>query len=111
MLDTVTGARIRVETGLPDAACFVRADRSQFETALVNMAVNARDAMDGEGTLTLQLACGAGKPAIRGHAPAPGPFAAVSLTDTGSGIPPEVLGRIFEPFFTTKDVGKARGSA
>ena len=45
MLDTVAGARIRVVTELPDAPCFVRADRSQFETALVNMAVNARDAM------------------------------------------------------------------
>jgi PAS domain S-box-containing protein len=109
MLDTVTGARIRVVIELPDAACFVRADRSQFETALVNMAVNARDAMDGEGTLTLRLACGSGKPAIRGHAPAPGPFAAVSLADTGSGIPPEVVGRIFEPFFTTKEVGKGTG--
>ena len=109
MLDTVTGARIRVETDLPDAPCFVRADRSQFETALVNMAVNARDAMSGEGALTLRLACGMGKPAIRGHAAAPGPFAAVSLADTGSGIAPEVLGRIFEPFFTTKDIGKGTG--
>jgi PAS domain S-box-containing protein len=109
MLDTVTGGRIRVVTELPDVACFVRADRSQFETALVNMAVNARDAMDGEGTLTLRLACGVGKPPIRGHAPVPGPFAAVSLTDTGCGIPPEVVGRIFEPFFTTKDIGKGTG--
>ncbi len=87
----------------------MRADRSQFETALVNMAVNARDAMDGEGTLTLRLACGTPKPAIRGHAPAPGPFTAVSLADTGSGIQPEVVGRIFEPFFTTKEVGKGTG--
>jgi PAS domain S-box-containing protein len=109
MLDTVTGARIRVVTELPDAPCFVRADRSQFETALVNMAVNARDAMDGEGTLTLRLACGLAKPAIRGHAAAPGPFAAVSLADTGSGIPADVVGRIFEPFFTTKEIGKGTG--
>ncbi|KQO89173.1 hypothetical protein ASF36_23710 [Methylobacterium sp. Leaf90] len=109
MLDSITGARIRVATEVPDAACFVHADRSQFETALVNMAVNARDAMDGEGTLTLRLACGAAKPAIRGHAAASGPFAAVSLTDTGCGIPPEVADRIFEPFFTTKEVGKGTG--
>jgi PAS domain S-box-containing protein len=109
MLDTVSGARIHVVTELPDAACYVRADRSQFETALVNMAVNARDAMGGEGTLTVRLACGMGKPAIRGHAAAPGPFAAVSLADMGSGIAPEVVGRIFEPFFTTKDVGKGTG--
>ena len=109
MLDTVTGARIRVLTDMPDQPCLVRADRSQFETALVNMAVNARDAMDGEGTLTLRLACGVGKPPIRRHAAAHGPFAAVSLTDTGSGIPPEVVGRIFEPFFTTKEIGKGTG--
>jgi PAS domain S-box-containing protein len=109
MLDSISGARIRVVTEMPDAACFVHADRSQFETALVNMAVNARDAMDGEGTLTLRLACGVAKPAIRGHAEAPGPFAAVSLADTGCGIPPEAAGRIFEPFYTTKEVGKGTG--
>ena len=54
LLDTVTGARIRIVTELPDRPCFVKVDLSQFETALVNMAVNARDAMEGEGTLTLR---------------------------------------------------------
>ncbi|MEA1834795.1 PAS domain S-box protein [Methylobacterium durans] len=109
MLDTVTGARIRVVTEMPDTPCFVKADLSQFETALVNMAVNARDAMDGEGLLTLRLDCSGALPPIRGHAGAPGPFAAVSLTDSGSGIAPEQIGRIFEPFFTTKEVGKGTG--
>ncbi|WP_162561137.1 PAS domain S-box protein [Methylobacterium terrae] len=109
MLDTVTGARIRVVTEGPDRPCFVRADLSQFETALINMAVNARDAMEGEGTLTLSVACGAGKPEIRGHAAARGPFAAISLTDTGTGMVPAVIDKIFEPFFTTKEVGKGTG--
>ncbi|MGU3540803.1 ATP-binding protein [Methylobacterium sp. A54F] len=109
MLDTVTGARIRVVRDLPAQTCFVHADLSQFETALVNMAVNARDAMDGEGTLSVGLVCGVPMPVIRGHAGAPGPFAAVSLTDTGAGIRPEHLARIFEPFFTTKEVGKGTG--
>ncbi len=109
LLDTVTGARITVRTELPEHPCCVRVDVSQFETALVNMAVNARDAMDGEGTLTLRLDCGVPLPSIRGHAGAAGPFAAVSLADTGSGIPPDVLMRIFEPFFTTKEVGKGTG--
>ncbi|GJD52802.1 Sensor histidine kinase RcsC [Methylobacterium crusticola] len=109
MLDTVTGARIRVVTQVPEALCFVRADLSQFETALVNMAVNARDAMAGEGTLTLRLTCADAMPPIRGHAGARGPFAAVSLADTGSGIAPEHVGRIFEPFFTTKEVGRGTG--
>ncbi|AWN55407.1 hybrid sensor histidine kinase/response regulator [Methylobacterium sp. 17Sr1-1] len=109
MLDTVTGARIRVVTETPDNPCFIRADLSQFETALINMAVNARDAMAGEGLLMLRLACGSAMPPIRGHAGAQSAFAAVSLTDTGSGIPPEDLARIFEPFFTTKEVGKGTG--
>ena len=109
MLDTVTGARIRIVTDLPERPCFVRADLSQFETALINMAVNARDAMDGSGTLTLRLVCTDAMPSIRGHGPAKGPFAVVSITDTGAGILPEQIGRIFEPFFTTKEVGKGTG--
>ncbi|MCJ2024479.1 ATP-binding protein [Methylobacterium sp. J-067] len=109
MLDTVTGARIHVRVEASDRPALVRADLNQFETALVNIAVNARDAMDGSGTLTMRVAAGRALPTIRGHAGSRGPFAAVSLTDTGSGILPEVLGRIFEPFFTTKDVGRGTG--
>ncbi|WP_147076156.1 PAS domain S-box protein [Methylobacterium haplocladii] len=109
MLDTVTGARIRVVTEIPDEPCIVMADVSQFETALVNMAVNARDAMDGAGTLTLRLDHTGNLPPIRGHAAAPGRFACVSLTDTGSGIAPDQVARIFEPFFTTKEIGKGTG--
>jgi PAS domain S-box-containing protein len=109
MLDTVTGARIRVVTHLPDEACFVRADISQFETALVNMAVNARDSMSGEGVLTLRLLRVQAIPSIRGHAGTAGRFAAVSIADTGQGIPTDHLIRIFEPFFTTKGVGKGTG--
>ncbi|KMO41486.1 PAS domain-containing protein [Methylobacterium aquaticum] len=109
MLDTVTGARIRLDVELPEDPCFAKADLSQFETALVNMAVNARDAMDGEGVLTLRLTRRAGLPPIRGHAGAEGAFVAVSLGDTGRGIAPDQLARIFEPFFTTKPVGKGTG--
>lgn len=109
MLDTVTGARIRVVTEIPDTPCYVRADLSQFDTAVVNMALNARDAMNGEGTLTMQLVGGSPEPPIGGRAGASQPFAAVSLTDTGTGIPEELIGRIFEPFFTTKAVGKGTG--
>jgi CheY-like chemotaxis protein len=105
----VTGARIRIVTEVPDGPCHVRADTSQFETALVNLAVNARDAMDGEGTLTLRLTCGEALPSIRGHAGAPGPFAVVSVSDEGAGIAPDLLARIFEPFFTTKEIGKGTG--
>jgi CheY-like chemotaxis protein len=65
--------------------------------------------MDGSGTLTMRVSAGQSMPMIRGHAGSRGPFATVSLADTGSGIPPDVLGRIFEPFFTTKDVGRGTG--
>ena len=109
LLDTVTGARIKVVTELPEHACLIEVDVSQFETALVNMAVNARDAMDGEGTLTLRLRCGVSLPPSRGHDGATGSFVRISLSDTGCGIPAEVQGRVFEPFFTTKEVGKGTG--
>ncbi len=109
MLDTVTGARIRLVRDLSDHPCFVEADVSQFETAVVNMAVNARDAMNGEGTMVLRLEGDQPMPQIRGHARAPGPFIVVSITDTGTGIEPDHLDKIFEPFFTTKEVGKGTG--
>ncbi len=109
MLDSVTGARIRIVTQLTDVRCLVRADPTQFETALVNLAVNARDAMEGEGTLTIGLTCGRAKPVIRGHGSSSVPFVAVAVTDTGAGIAKENLARIFEPFFTTKEIGKGTG--
>ncbi|HEY0570192.1 MAG TPA: ATP-binding protein, partial [Enterovirga sp.] len=109
MLDTLVGARIRVETEIPELPAFVKADASQFETALINMAVNARDAMDGEGTLTVRVVSPTALPPLRGHAGSAQPFVAVSIRDTGSGIPPDRLPRIFEPFFTTKEIGKGTG--
>ena len=109
MLSSVTGARIRVVVEVPTAACHVFADPTQFDTALINMAVNARDAMDGEGTLTLRLECRRGLPEIRGHAGTRGPFVAVSVIDQGTGIPLATLPHIFEPFFTTKGIGKGTG--
>ncbi|WP_434699911.1 response regulator [Pseudomonas sp. D1-1] len=109
MLETVTGARIHVKVELCEQPCYIRADLSQFETALINMALNARDAMNGQGTLWLRLNCGAGMPPIRGHSGAGQAFAAIALEDTGTGIAPEALEHIFEPFFTTKEVGKGTG--
>ncbi|WP_449410625.1 PAS domain-containing protein [Methylobacterium komagatae] len=109
MLNTVTGSRVRVTTDTPDAPCYVRVDVSQFETALVNLAVNARDAMDGEGALTLSLVCGSPMPPIRAHSGSPGPYAKILMNDTGCGIPKTDLVRVFEPFFTTKEIGKGTG--
>ncbi|KQP61227.1 ATP-binding protein [Methylobacterium sp. Leaf108] len=109
MLDTLIGARIRLTIETPERPCFVEADLNQFETALVNMTVNARDAMDGIGTLVIRLSSQGDIPSVRSPATGKGPFAAVSLTDTGSGIPEDRICRIFEPFFTTKEVGKGTG--
>ncbi|UZD93777.1 response regulator [Pseudomonas corrugata] len=109
MLETITGARMQVKVELCDRPCFIRADLSQFETALINMALNARDAMNCQGTLWLRLSCGEGMPPIRGHAGSGQPFVAVTLADTGTGIAAQDLEHIFEPFFTTKEVGKGTG--
>ncbi len=109
MLRTIVGSRVQIVTDFDEEGCYIEADASQFETALVNMAVNARDAMDGQGTLTVRIRSAETMPAIRGHRGGPGPFVAVSLTDTGSGIPDDKLAQIFEPFFTTKEVGKGTG--
>lgn len=82
---------------------------SQFETALVNTAVNARDAMRGEGESAIRIAREQPLPAIRVHAGAAGPFVAVSVIDEGCGIPMDRVSRIFEPFFTLKEDGKGIG--
>ncbi len=109
MLESVTGARIQVQVHLPAQPSHVRVDSSQFETALINIALNARDAMNGQGTLTLRVANVDALPRIRGDAESRQPFVAISLADTGAGIPGDAFERIFEPFFTTKAVGKGTG--
>jgi len=109
MHESVTGAQIHISVERPDQPCYIRADLSQFETALINIALNARDAMDGQGLLKLRLEGGKPLPAIRAHAGSRSPFVAITLTDNGSGIDAKTLEHIFEPFFTTKDVGKGTG--
>ncbi len=109
MMRTLTGSRVQIVTELPEVPYFLNADASQFDTALVNLAVNARDAMGGEGRITIRVEAADLVPATRAHPPVAGDYVAVSLSDTGSGIPAEMLERIFEPFFTTKEVGKGTG--
>ena len=109
MVRTLTGSRIDIVMQVPDEPCFVSADPSQFDTAIVNVAVNARDAMDGEGRLTIMVRATTTIPATRAHEAIQGDYVAVSLSDTGGGIPADRLDQIFEPFFTTKGVGKGTG--
>lgn len=109
MMETLTGPLIEIVTDLPEHTCFVNADASQFDTALVNMAVNARDAMNGQGRLTIRVEGVEAMPAARTSPVRMGAFVAISIIDTGSGISPEHLDHIFEPFFTTKAVGQGTG--
>ena len=106
---SLVGSRMRLEVKTPDRPVYVDADRSQFDTAIVNLAANARDAMDGEGELGISIGSADGIPAVRGHDPVAGDFVTVTVSDTGSGIDPERVGRIFEPFYTTKSVGQGTG--
>ncbi|HEX6693920.1 MAG TPA: response regulator [Longimicrobiales bacterium] len=91
---------------------FVEADPGQLEQVVVNLAVNARDAMPHGGRLTVRLSSvdvGAELSGQFGEAPRPGRYALLEVCDTGTGIPPEVQQHIFEPFFTTKDLGEGTG--
>ena len=109
LLKSSIGEEIFLRTRLSDDELGSRIDKSQFETAILNLVVNARDAMDRGGVVTIQTrACDLkGKDVPAGLAP--GSYVSVSVSDTGCGIAPDALERVFEPFFTTKEVGKGTG--
>ncbi|WP_375790061.1 ATP-binding protein [Bradyrhizobium sp. Pha-3] len=109
MITTLIGSRIEIAAQVPDETCLVNADAGQFETAIINMAVNARDAMDGVGRLTIAVRAVKNLPSEAITPPSPHGHVAVSVADTGVGIPQELFGRIFEPFYTTKEVGHGTG--
>jgi len=99
---------IEIEVDLPQEALVIEANPSQLQQVLLNIAVNARDAMPTGGRLRIEAR------SVDVEAPAvphiqPGRFVRVTLSDTGPGIPPHILPHIFEPFFTTKEVGKGTG--
>ena len=109
MMAMLAGSFITVELRLPDTICFVNADTSQFEAAMVNIAINARDAMGQRGTLTIAVDRADHIPPVRGHPSRSGDFVAISIIDTGCGIAPDKIDHIFEPFFTSKAVGHGTG--
>ena len=107
MLQSSLRGDIAIHLDIPPGVRPVRVDLGEFELALLNLAINARDAMPNGGTLTVSarnttLGSTASEE-LRGD------FVAISMRDTGVGIPADVLPKVFEPFFTTKDVGKGTG--
>jgi signal transduction histidine kinase len=105
----LVGPRIRIEVDISAPDCFAIADIAQFETALINLAVNGRDAMDGEGRLAIRVGKVRTIPALRAQPARSGDFIAIAMADTGAGIASDHIEAIFEPFFTTKEVGKGTG--
>ncbi len=111
MLQRTFGAMVEIEANRSDGLWAVEADPGQVEAALLNLAVNARDAMPEGGKLTIETAnirlndvYAAAQVDVT-----PGEYVMLALTDTGEGMRPEILGRVFEPFFTTKEIGQGTG--
>jgi PAS domain S-box-containing protein len=98
VLDTAVGSAVTLQFDLDPGVWPVMVDVAEFETALVNLVINARDAMAGGGVIT-----------ISARNVTPDNEVAISVQDTGAGIAPDILGKIFDPFFTTKPIGKGTG--
>ena len=109
LLTSTLGKAVQVRFDLAGGIRAAVADPTQLELAVLNLAINARDAMPAGGSLV--IATGEARVAQAGepHEPEPGDYVVVSVADTGQGMKPEVLARAFEPFFTTKPVGKGSG--
>lgn len=103
MLRRLIGADVELETRLESSPGHVRVDRAQFEQAILNLAINARDAMPDGGRLTIST-----RRAAEPRSPG-GAQVEIAVADTGSGMSPDVQAKIFEPFFTTKEKGKGTG--
>jgi len=110
LLQRALGEAISLDVQLPGAPWNLRVDRNQLENAILNLAINARDAMAGEGTLRIT---GANRHLdaefCAGKGIEPGDYVLLAIADSGRGMPPEVVRRAFEPFFTTKPDGQGTG--
>jgi signal transduction histidine kinase len=111
MLRRALGEAIEIETVIASGLWNTMVDPVQVETALLNLAINARDAMSGAGKLTIEAdnAFLDDNYAARHAEVAPGQYVMIAITDTGSGIAPEIIERVFDPFFTTKPEGEGTG--
>jgi CheY-like chemotaxis protein len=104
VLETGLGSQVRLEAAIPDGIWPVVADPAELETAIVNLVLNARDAMPEGGAVRIS----AENRRIDDHAN-PGEYVCITVADNGVGIPDDVIAKIFDPFFTTKPVGKGTG--
>jgi PAS domain S-box-containing protein len=109
LLHSTIGASIRIELVPAKGLWRTLADIAQFELVLLNLAINARDAMADGGTITITTGNARLGAPNRPEEPPAGDYAMVSVTDTGGGIPAGILDKVFDPFFTTKEVGKGSG--
>ena len=111
MLRRLLSEKIVIEVNYASRPMIIRADEGMVEQVLLNLAINARDAMADGGSLSIstQPVDFTKASAVRIPEAREGKFVCLQVTDSGSGIPPETLPRIFEPFFTTKEVGKGTG--
>jgi signal transduction histidine kinase len=108
MMQRVLGPQARVVTEIDHGLGSTLVDPHQLHNVLLNLAINARDAMAGSGTLTIR-ATNVDTDAPLSAEVMPGRFVLIEVMDTGAGMPPEVLARVFEPFFTTKPTGQGTG--
>jgi signal transduction histidine kinase len=109
LLQSTMGGPIRIETQLTVDLWPALVDLTQLELAVLNLSINARDAMPTGGTLTVATSNVALGPPFYPEEPPAGDYVAVRVSDTGTGMAQEVRGKAFEPFFTTKDIGKGSG--
>jgi PAS domain S-box-containing protein len=111
LLRPTLGEHIEIETALEDEACFATVDPNQLTTAILNLALNARDAMSGGGKLVLETGSAyLDESYASAHSDVrPGRYVVIAVSDTGSGIPAVMLDKVFDPFFTSKGPGKGTG--
>ena len=110
MLVSTIGATVRIETRPGESIWPAMLDANQIELVLLNLAINARDAMPAGGVITIGSAMRSVAPGERGPAElAPGDYVVLSVADTGAGMSEEIRAKVFEPFFTTKEVGMGSG--